>query len=903
MATTIDTLQLEITSNSSIASTEIDKLATSLTNLKNVGSLKTVATNLQRLSTALQGLTTTSSGIENLNKLATAFSGLSGVSTTGLNSTVNSLKKIPEIIQTLDTQTLDRFAEKMNRLNSAVQPLARNLERAGVGMSSLTRGLRSNTSAIGNANASFRSSTSIFSKFNTKLLATAMALRQVFQYFGKAINSINDYIENMNLFNVSMGEFYEEAKEYAELIQDRMGIDASEWMRGQGVFMAMATGFGLANDKAYELSKGMTELSYDMSSFYNIDITEALTKMRSAMAGEIEPLRQLGISLTEATLQEIALKNGIQKKVNAMTEAEKAQLRYIAIVQSASSQGVIGDFAKTLESPANALRILKQQITLLGRSIGSVLLPILQQVLPYVQAFVKVVTTAITKLATFLGFKMPEWSNGDWSSEVSDTANALDTATENAKKLKKQMFGFDELNVITNPQTSSGSGASAGVGGDLGLDIKSVWDKSLIESITTDVDKLVEKFKNLSFADVIHKLVNAIILNAPKVGEFANNMVTWIHEGIITNVPQMVDAGVRLIKWLGQGLTQGIPDFLSKGLDMFNEFADMLTVNVPKLVTNGMEFIRNLVQGLMNSLPVLISKAPEIISKFANLINDNAPTVFKAGIGIILDIAKGIINAVPTLLANIPQILKAIFDVWMAFNWIDLGKKAFTLLGDGIKAMGSWISTSVTGIKDKIVGVIQNLATQLRGTNPIKGMWDLIVSFYKNTIAPKFTVSYWVNVFNGMKQAFPQVMKNMINAGIDLFNKFIGWLNSRLKFSWDGLSIMGKQIFPSGSVRLFTIPTIPRFEDGGFLEDGLFTMNQGEIAGKFNNGKSVVANNQQIIEGISQGVFEAMMRANGNGKDITINATFEVDGSAIGKSVVKYHNGVVTQTGMSPLLI
>lgn len=766
------------------------------------------------------------------------------------------------------------------------------------------------SNSLGKVNTSMQKTNTIFTKSNLVFGGMVLGLRKVSQALTKSVGSINDYIENMNLFHVSMGEFYEEAKEYAELIQDKMGIDSSEWMRNQGVFMSMAKGFRMANETAYEMSKGMTELSYDMSSFYNIPIEEALTKMRSALAGEIEPLRALGISLTEATLQEFALANGITKKVNAMTEAEKAQLRYVAIVDSATKQGVIGDFARTLESPANAIRILKQQITMLSRSIGSVFIPIIQQVLPYVQAFVKVVTQAVTWFAKLVGFKMPEWDNKSWESgatSVSDTADALGNATAKAKEYKKQLQGFDELNVIPAPQEASGgSGASVGTGGDLGLDIKSVWDKSMITSISTEVDKLVEKIKNLSFADVVHKLVNAIILNAPKIGEFGNNVITWLYDGIITNVPQMVLAGTRLIGWIGRGLVDGIPNLISKGLDMLNGFADMLTENVPKLVVSGMDFIKNLVKGLMNSLPVLISKAPEIISKFANLINDNAPTVFKAGFGIILDIVRGIINAIPTLVANIPKIFKAIFDVWMALNWIDLGRQAIKLLGNGIKAMGSFIGTSVTGIKDKIVNVFKNLATQLKGTNPIKGMWDFVVKWYKKSVAPKFTVSYWTNTFGNVKTGFTQVIKNTLNGAIELFNKFIGWLNGRLKFSWDGLSIAGKKIFDGGSVQLFTIPKITqKFADGGFIEDGLFTMNQGEIAGEFKNGKSVVANNQQIVEGISAGVYEAVIKAMGTqgGKEVTINATFELDGSAIGKSVVKYHNGVVTQTGSSPLLI
>ena len=125
--------------------------------------------------------------------------------------------------------------------------------------------------------------------------------------------------------------------------------------------------------------------------------------------------------------------------------------------------------------------------------------------------------------------------------------------------------------------------------------------------------------------------------------------------------------------------------------------------------------------------------------------------------------------------------------------------------------------------------------------------WGDIKAWFDNNIAPKFTKQYWVDKFSGFKDGFETVIKNAMNAGIDKINNFIGRVNSALRWDWDAFNFMGKEIFPSGSFTLATIPTISRFENGGFIEDGLFTMNRGEIAGKFNNGKSVVANNEQII--------------------------------------------------------
>ena len=139
--------------------------------------------------------------------------------------------------------------------------------------------------------------------------------------------------------------------------------------------------------------------------------------------------------------------------------------------------------------------------------------------------------------------------------------------------------------------------------------------------------------------------------------------------------------------------------------------------------------------------------------------------------------------------------------------------------------------------------------------------WADIKGWYNTNVAPKFTKNYWVSKFGGFKEGFVEVIKNAMNSGIDRINNFIGRVNQALRIDWDAFSFMGKEIFPSGSFTLATIPTIARFENGGFIEDGLFTMNRGEIAGKFSNGKSVVANNEQIIAGISDGVYSAVVAA------------------------------------------
>ena len=554
MNTELDTLELRVQSEAQSAAAGLDKLIAALTQMKSAArggaGLTATAAGLDKLNTALSKL---NNNRKSLGALKSALSGLSGVKTnltttanqlnklnaamgdlkvedtkiqaltdslsklgslqkaTGLNSTINALKKIPEVTKLLKATDLDAFAVQIQKVVTAMAPLATAMDKVSRGFSSfptrIQRVLKS-TNSLTSANQKAARSFSVLSDPVTglaaKLASYEYLLRSVVGVLADCVTSINDYVENVNLFQVAMGEYYDEAYNYAQLVSDKLGVDPSQWMRTQGVFMSMANGFGLASDKAYALSEGLTELSYDISSLYNEDIETSAQRLQSALAGEIEPIRRLGISISEATLKEYALALGIDESVESMTEQEKAMLRALKLMEGASQLGAIGDFARTLESPANAIRVLQQQLVQLARAIGSVLLPIIIQVLPYVQAFVEILTGAISALASLFGFEMPTWSASDWgaadwgdgiTSGATDAADALGGATAAAKELKNATLGIDELNILA-PNSGGSGGSGGGAGGGLGsdwvndLEIPNIWDQEALKEIQSKADKI-----------------------------------------------------------------------------------------------------------------------------------------------------------------------------------------------------------------------------------------------------------------------------------------------------------------------------------------------------------------------------------------------------------------------------
>lgn len=468
MAVDIDSLQIEIEATSSDAAAKIDALAAALSNLKSVAKggagLTTTTKQLRALSEAAKLINGTNLNSQKIQQFASAMNSLSSIQkASGLSSTINALKKLPEISNSLDNADLGKFAAQMNQVVSAMRPLTTEMQKVANGFSAfpirIQKIIQSNTGLAASNNKAAKSFgvlgtgiSSIQARFGVYLYATQRVANIVSEW----VKESNDYVENLNLFTVAMGEYAEEAKEYAEVVQSAMGIDPSEWMRNQGVFMQMASGFGVASDSAALMSKNLTQLGYDISSFYNISIEESMQKLQSGLAGEIEPLRRLGYAIDVATLQQVALNHGITESVNVMSQAEKSQLRYIAIMEQ--SGNAMGDLGRTIQTPANAARILNQQITQLSRALGNLLIPFLQKVIPWVQAFVEVLTDAVQRMAILIGFELPtiDYSGLEGvQSGASGATDAITGAEDAVKKLKNQLIGIDELNILTKQESTN----------------------------------------------------------------------------------------------------------------------------------------------------------------------------------------------------------------------------------------------------------------------------------------------------------------------------------------------------------------------------------------------------------------------------------------------------------------
>lgn len=581
----ITSLSVEISAESQGAELNIDKLATAISKLRTKGSIGKVCSSLDTLTKSISALKSASSGMDGLsrindfmdrisnvnlsesakgirsvasaltrissvdlkgidlsglkgkmNSLQNGLSPLSKVDASGLrsvSSALNSIAKIPDFSSKLDSKTLDDFATSCKKITDALDPLASKIETVGNSFAKLPSNIQKVIAATdGATKASSKSAKSYLSLSNQlngfmRSAAKLVSLKAIATYLGNAAEKFNSYYEAANLFGVSMKGLTGEASTFINKMETLLGIDPTEAMNNMATIQSLTTSFGVASDKAYVLSKNLTQLGYDLASLKNIPVAESFTKIQAAISGELEPIRRLGVDISNARLQQELLNLGYSQSVSTLSQADKAVLRYIAIMkQTTDAQG---DFARTLSSPANMIRILQAQLNSLARAVGSLLYPALKSILPPLIAAVELVKELVTGIASMMGVKVefPDFSSA--SDAVGGVTDAMDNTTKAtgkaAKAFKNYIMGFDELNVIQKDNGSSGgSGSGAGAAGNLlgdvdlsGYDMFKNYVGSSVDEIKAKLEKLLPLISGIAAGFATWAISNSVLTALEKI--------------------------------------------------------------------------------------------------------------------------------------------------------------------------------------------------------------------------------------------------------------------------------------------------------------------------------------------------------------------------------------------------
>lgn len=860
----ITSLSVEISAESQGAELNIDKLATAISNLRTKGNVAKVVNSLDRLAGSIATLKQASSGMSGLGKINSFLNGLSNVNTTAsaksINTVVNAIKKIPaavsglngvdfysmsgsitqltnalaplsildasnlkalgsafnaigkvpDLTDKLKATDLDSFASSCQKISAALTPLASQLDKVGNAFAKLPPQLSkvvTQANRVTAANEKQRKSyLSLSHQMNgfMRNMAKLVSLKAVADYLGNAVAKFNDFYEATDLFHNAMGNLSGEADTLISKMQGLLGVDPTKAMTYMATIQSLGTSFGLTSDKAYVLSKNLTQLAYDEGSYWNKDVAETFTAMSSAISGEIEPIRRLGIDLTQARLQQELLALGFNKQVSSLSQADKAVLRYIAIMKQTAN--VQGNLAQTIQSPANQIKILKAQLDMLAKSVGSLLYPAMKSILPPLIAAVQLIREFVQWVAKLMGVKVVFTDFTKSADSVGGIGDAMDDTTDSTKKaakaLKDYTMGFDELNIIDPTQGSSGSGSGASAGNILGDVDLSGYDmfKQYNEEFAKQIDAIKQKIKAMlpliatvatAFAawkltNLITDIVDAISkMNALKsivlgLGVFTVGIVLEI-----TGIKDAIENGVNgknfaeivlgaLIGTTGAAiLGKGIAQFIVTG---FGNTAVGAAIKAAGGSTAG-AIIGAAVGGVVTGIPMFVTGVYDAVKNGLNTLNGIliplGSAMTGAGIGAIIGSLGGPIGTGIGVLIGL--IVGGLTDVGIAIyqNWDKITEsldKASDSLKNWFVGVGEWwnekwqgFSTNFQTAWESLPGFVQHPIQALNQASAGLKQWFVGVG------------KWWSQKWAGFKENWDKAWNSLVDTIKNLPAKFLDY--------------------------------------------------------------------------------------------------------------------------------
>ena len=750
---------------------KLESLAKGLQALSGLGSFKmssSIANQISAVGTAVGSLNGVDFG--KVGELATAVKPLETLGQANLSSVLNQIKKVPEVMAELGKVDMATFKTKIQELTAALKPLADEMQKVANGFAAFPTKIQKFLESSSKVPSSNKSSGKSFANLAAKVTATLYMFKRGANVIASWVNESNEYTENLNLFTVAMGEYADSAMEYANTVSEVMGVNPSDWIRNQGVFMTLATGFGSVGDRAATMSEQLTQLGYDLSSYYNITVEEAMQKLKSGFSGELEPLRNLGYDLSQAKLEAVALSLGIDKAVSSMTQAEKAELRYYAIMTQVTQ--VQGDMARTLTDPANQLRVLRAQLEMASKSLGDIFIPTLKAVLPVVIAVVKVIRFLADTIAGLVGAEKSESGESALSNvgaSAGEASDAIEEATGNAAKLRKTLLGIDELNVMSDPSSGGSDSDDMGVGG---FDFELPTYDFISEAVDNQVNQIVESMKKwlgisgeiTSWSDLLTTNLGNILV---VVGAIGLGFASWKIAGIIPNLGAFLKDGKKLAALANTAK-------LASSVFLTIAGAVTLVVSAFDAFSNGINW-GNLL-GMLGGMGLIVG-----------------------GLAITLG-ATG--AAIGLLFGGIMLLVTGIVDALNGAKSLETALAIITgilAIGGGIAILvGGWIPLVVAGIAAAVAMVVMywdEIVAWVSGAVVVIGqffidLWNGIVSVW-NTVATWFdttVIQPIVGFFTALWTGISTLASDCWNAIVGFFTPAYQWFATLFQSIWQTIS-------------------------------------------------------------------------------------------------------------------
>ena len=730
----------------------------------------------------------------------------------------------------------------------------------------------------------------------------------------QAVQTASDLQEVQNVVEVSFGSMSAEVDKFAENALKKFGLSKLSAKQFASTFMAMSNGMGIAAEAGKNMSLNLTALAGDLASFRNVEQDVAFTALKSVFTGETETLKQFGIVMTEANLEAYALSQGITKSYNAMSQAEKVALRYSFVLNA--TKGAQGDFARTSNNWANQVRILKEQFKELAGIIGNGLLKVLQPLIILLNKVLGLAISVANSLSqAFGGKKIKESSTsvsnmasgmGDIASGAEDTSSGLESADKSAKKLKRTLAGFDQLNVLSNPDSGS---TSSGAGGAGGGDITGLANASYIsteEEVESGVSKADEYFKQVS--EIYHKWFD----NLPKLKinfdkEQALEDIKGIGLDILNTISGLgsfvITIGINLANDLDIGkLTNDFISLVKSVTGLASSLTDVLVPAFEKLYDIG---LKPVVEWIGEKLHDAFKTLSGIIDDFAKFVEENAEgfeawgeilgVVAKAIWSIIEPMADAAWNTFKGLILAIYEVFKLLLKILL-----EVGKALVKVVKDPKQAWDdfkSYVGSFFDNMKNKAGSAVSG----------IKEAFKVIPEWFRTTFTKAWTnvknvFSKGGKVFVGIKDGILSGLKSVINALIRGINKVVAipfnGLNAALN-KLKNVKILGRKPF-SKLIGNISVPQIPMLAKGGVITSPTIAM-MGEYAGAKTNPEIVTpqsilretisSSNDELINALLSATARIIKAINDS------NVTLEGDAKGMFKVIKKEADNYTYRTG------
>lgn len=664
-------------------------------------------------------------------------------------------------------------------------------------------------------------------------IAAAFAVKKLVDFSAQCIKLGSDLQEVQNVVDVTFPSMSKQVNEFAKNAISQFGLSETMAKRFTGTFGVMAKSFGFNEQAAYEMSTALTGLAGDVASFYNISQDEAYTKLKSVFTGETESLKDLGVVMTQAALDQYALANGYGKTTAAMSEAEKVALRYNFVQQQLTAAA--GDFVRTSDSWANQVRVLNLQFSSLKATIGQGLINVFTPVLKVINSVIAKLQSladaflAVTNL--FSGKKQKTSGMGQVVQDASEAAGAVggigdaaQGAAGAAKKAAKDMaraFSIDELNIVSPEPESAGGGGAGGAGAGVSGGLEPVpVDTTALDTYDKKLQSLVERvneLKNLfasgfqiGFGDVgvldsIHKNLKSIqdtfkeIASDPAVSDAFSNMVDSLAFNLGKVAGSMASIGATIVDNLTGGMAQYLSQNTGKIKDYLVSMFD-LTAEAAGIVGDFSQIFAEICEVFRSDSAKQITA--DLIGIFANAFMGVTELIGKFGTDAIGALARPFIEQAPLIQSSLQSVIDIVSQTTGSIKGIldyffeGLQETYDTSIGPMVDAFGKGFSEIAKAVlnafQTHILPVLQSASDQFSAfcTEHLQPLIDKFLEF-AGKISEGITL-VWQNILvpfiTWLVETFSPIIAEQMQTVVDAFFLFLDAVSEIVESVLDALN-------------------------------------------------------------------------------------------------------------------